>query len=63
MDVTIKINCDNAAFEHSANAEVARILKEVAKKVADRYVYVHPDEELKIYDHNGNRVGDFTVTA
>lgn len=55
MDITIKINCDNAAFEEDAMCEVTSILQEWLKRgvLADR----------KLRDTNGNIVGQVEVEA
>lgn len=59
MDVTIKIDCDNAAFEPeegNANFEIARILRKLATRIeADGL------ESTPLLDFNGNSVGEFTV--
>ena len=63
MDITIKINCDNAAFEESASAEVSRILSEVADKLAGADFNESFDRKLTLRDYNGNKVGTFEVEA
>ena len=55
MDITIDIQCDNAAFEDNPEQEVARILKELAERIA----YGLSDRNLK--DINGNTVGNMYV--
>jgi hypothetical protein len=59
--LTIVIETDNAAFEDSPGAELARILREVADKLA-RHSEVQPGDSFKLRDLNGNTVGkaDFT---
>ena len=59
MTVTIKIKCDNAAFESSE--ELPRILKELANKISSQGIspYLYRPESL--LDINGNVVGKFTV--
>jgi YD repeat-containing protein len=46
----------NEAFEDEPNREAARILREIARTLerGDSYGYA--------YDHNGNRVGEFSLT-
>ena len=61
MDITIKINCDNAAFEDSLSAEVSRILCELASDVAMVDLNEPFDRWRPIRDCNGNKVGDFTA--
>lgn len=65
MDVTIKINCDNAAFEdneNGASGEVARILRQLANKI-DGHPHFSPGHDQALYDANGNEVGYLTVKA
>jgi hypothetical protein len=49
----LKFDCENAAFEGDPETEVARILRNIAEKVAMGF------EQGAVYDINGNRVGDF----
>ena len=60
MNITIKINCDNAAFEDYASLEVARILLDLANRVEDRPNF-SPGTSLPVRDINGNVVGIFEV--
>ena len=61
MDITITINCDNAAFEDdNGGPEVARILRELAEACADGCG--PPNLGGSIRDINGNTVGQVTVT-
>lgn len=60
MHVRISIACDNEAFSNgNGPLEVARILKTLARSVAE-------DSELAsryvLRDMNGNRVGEYVVT-
>lgn len=57
MTLTLKIKLDNAAFEDGP--ELARILKELAKSMADEYPPIRRDHAL--YDINGNHVGACVV--
>ena len=52
MNVTITINCENAAFGLHPEHEVGRILKDLATKVFQRGV-----EDMPCMDENGNKVG------
>ena len=56
MTFTLKIECDNAAFERDPAKEVARILKEVAKQVG---AYPAFPGVGKVRDVNGNSVGTY----
>jgi hypothetical protein len=56
-DVTITINCGNAAFGDEPEVEVARILRAMADEMTDRgVIYDRP-----ITDLNGNKVGELKV--
>lgn len=55
MTVWIRIDADNAAFEDAAGCEVARILKEAARRVPPELEQL---ETIKLYDANGNTVGE-----
>lgn len=55
--VTITIETDNAAFEDDPGAEVARILAEYARRLDGESL-----RSCKLYDYNGNHVGDVEVT-
>lgn len=58
MTVTIKINCDNAAFYEQDSDEVARILRETADGIELLGL-----GEKKLLDINGNHVGDLKLTS
>lgn len=51
MDFQININCDNDAFRYTPEAEVARILRDVAQRVEQG------ETVMPLRDHNGNTVG------
>jgi hypothetical protein len=55
MTVTIKINCDNAAFEDPS--ELSRIVRVAADRI-DSGAY---KEKPLLYDINGNAVGTISV--
>ncbi|UUZ75470.1 hypothetical protein LP414_27530 [Polaromonas sp. P1(28)-13] len=59
MDVTITIQCDNAAFDPDPEAELARILKELSEKL------LHNDIRTvgRLIDINGNPVGKVVVSG
>jgi hypothetical protein len=57
MKATIEIKMDNAAFNESGwDVELVRILRELCDKIER-----DAREESKLYDVNGNRVGEFVV--
>ena len=54
---TIKIDCDNAAFEdNGCGAEIARILRRVAAKVEGISDFDNLPS-IALMDDNGNKVG------
>ena len=54
MTFSLSMNCDNAAFDgNDKGLEVSRILRETAQQVEDGY------EGGKIFDSNGNSVGEW----
>ena len=50
----LKIETDNSAFEDDKNFEVVRILKETIEKLEKGY------NEARLFDLNGNAVGEFS---
>lgn len=64
MNVTISINCDNAAFETErrgavCGSELARILFDLAQRFDGGGVTTA--DSRKLYDINGNTVGEVIV--
>lgn len=49
---------DNAAFTDSPASELARILRDLARRIED-----FGDTERRLMDTNGNHVGDFKISA
>ncbi len=49
----LTVKTDNAAFEDNAQAELRRILQEIARTLNGL------DDSGKVYDINGNHVGDW----
>ena len=56
MNITITLNTDNAAFEDDPGAEVARILRELARRTEQGFINVG------LRDSNGNMVGQCEVS-
>ena len=56
MRITVRIDCDNAAFGDGAGVEAARILHELAEDMVKQGV--KPGDEFWLRDANGNRVGE-----
>ena len=59
MDLTIRINMDNAAFDESRGDEVERILREVSRLLPNPGL----GDEVTLRDINGNTVGNAEVTT
>jgi len=57
--VTIKINCDNAAFDDDPGAELARILRELANRL--HISGAVQGSRKTLYDLNGNDVGCMNI--
>ena len=58
MNLMIKINCNNAAFQDGQpEIEAARILRETADKIETEG---SGGEPVKLRDINGNAVGSFS---
>lgn len=54
---TLKIDTDNSAFE-DVGTEIARILRELSKRINGTLCKGGGDLEVMLKDHNGNKVGD-----
>ena len=63
MQLTIRITCDNAAFEDDPIGEIERVLKQLVFRLGeDRYASQH-GASGKLLDSNGNSVGDFVLNV
>ena len=56
-EFNLRINLDNAAFEHGPMTETCRILRDVVKRIKAG------DIDGTILDANGNRVGYYDTTG
>lgn len=56
-ELTIEMSLDNAAFEDDPAPEIARILRQLADKLEGRGI----DDEILLWDINGNRVGKAVI--
>ena len=61
MKIVIEINTDNAAFEDSSD-ELLNILKFSAERVAANKHCSNEYNDFSLFDTNGNKVGEVTVT-
>jgi len=59
MDLEIKINMDNAAFEDINGQEAARILRKLADKIDGGSL--EDGDSVSAIDINGNKVGRLRV--
>lgn len=64
MKAQIEVQMDNAAFERMPGDELARILREVARRVEHDSLHLHAAvrHEYNLFDVNGNKVGFLVVT-
>lgn len=64
--LTITINCENDAFGTTVGdtaEEIARILNKLATQIVVRsYEFVNDEQDIHLYDINGNKVGTATYT-
>ncbi len=60
MRFRVSIDCRNAAFADDGPGEVARILRDLAKRIEGHGVFC---DVLRLYDLNGNHVGEATTTG
>jgi len=60
MDIIIKINTSNAAFEDCGTGpEVARILKQIAEDIDFCDCLISGGQDLSLQDIYGNKAGSF----
>ena len=52
MNFTLTVICDNPAFADNPEIELARILRDAAKKLSEQAAFAQ-----QLYDINGNKVG------
>ena len=62
MNITIKINTDNATFQDNPAGELSMILDGLKRKNERIEGNFQLGEEFYLYDTNGNNVGEFSVT-
>jgi len=60
MKFRLTMNCFYAAFDGAEPQETASILRDLARRIEDCATL--PDL-VKLYDHNGNHVGDAVTTG
>lgn len=57
MNITIKLNCDNAAFSEIPEIEIHRILTALADSIDEKGI-----QEQQLRNFNGNIVGKMEVS-
>ena len=57
--ITIKFSTSNSAFEHDPYGEVSAILESIAQNFIEQEY--HSNDHRKIYDSNGNTVGELII--
>jgi len=57
-ELTLSMSLDNAAFEDDPSFEITRILRDLADKIEQRGL----QDEMILWDLNGNRVGKVAIT-
>ncbi|MEA3641894.1 MAG: hypothetical protein VBE63_18435 [Lamprobacter sp.] len=57
-ELTLGMSLDNAAFEDDPSFEITRILRDLADKIEQRGL----QDEMILWDLNGNRVGKVAIT-
>lgn len=62
MFFRLNISMDNAAFEQDPNAELARLLRNVANALDRQQGDIMNDGGAPVFDVNGNSVGAYFVT-
>jgi len=63
MQLTIRITCDNAAFEDDPIGEIERVLKQLVFRLGeDRYASLRGTSG-KLLDSNGYTVGNFELNV
>lgn len=60
MTFTITVDVDNDAFTEDAAYETVRILRTVIDRLMRNGL--RPGDTHPLFDHNGNRVGDATLS-
>jgi hypothetical protein len=58
----LTIGTDNAAFDPEPEPELAHLLRSIADRIEYGSDHGNLAESRPIYDSNGNRVGQFTLT-
>ena len=63
MQLTIRITCDNAAFEDDPIGEIERVLKQLVFRLGEDRYASQRGTSGKLLDSNGYTVGDFMLNV
>ena len=63
MQLTIRIECDNAAFEDDPIGEIERVLKQLVFRLGDDRYVTDRGSSGKLFDSDGYPVGDFVLSV
>ncbi len=63
MQLTIRITCDNAAFEDDPIGEIERVLKQLVFRLGDDRYVTERSTSGKLFDSDGYPVGDFVLSV
>jgi len=61
MQLTIRITCDNAAFQDDPIGEIERVLKQLAFRLGEDRYAAERGTSGKLLDSNGYPVGEFVL--
>ncbi len=63
MQLTIRITCDNAAFEDDPIGEIERVLKQLVFRLGEDRYASERGTTGKLLDSNGYPVGEFVLSV
>ncbi len=63
MQLTIRITCDNPAFEDDPIGEIERVLKQLVFRLGEDRYASQRGASGELFDSNGNSVGDFVLNV
>ena len=63
MELTIRITCDNAAFEDDPIGEIERVLKQLVFRLGEDRYASQRGTIGKLIDSNGYTVGDYVLNV
>jgi len=63
MQLTIRIDCSNAAFTDDPIGEIERVLKQLVFRLGEDRYASQRGASGKLFDSNGDSVGDFVLNV